>query len=195
MAAATAGTAGTSTGSILPSAVAALPPMHAELQIHVQQVSVVLAAVEEHAPHQRQPQQEQQQQQQAAAQQERWPIEAIIPMRPTAPATAAAAAEAASRQASQQPAAARHLEDTVRLLRQATASNSLEAAASLQQQLAAALAAVDAADSEASASASRQQKLRQAAHPHFVVHPFAELHLELLQASRGLTDGSRVLAC
>lgn len=82
-------------------------------------------------------------------------------------------------QQGQEAGAAPDLEETLRRLRDATARNSLEAAAALQQQLAAALAAVGAAGEPAQRGQSPHHL------PHFEVHQCIELRLEWLQVSSG----------
>lgn len=71
------------------------------------------------------------------------------------------------------------LEDTLRQLREATSRNSLESAAALQRQLAAALAAAGAGGQRPQAHA-----------PHYEVHQWAELRLQQLQVSSGLVAAS-----
>lgn len=86
-------------------------------------------------------------------------------------------------QQQQQPlGSAPSLEATLQQLRAATASNSLEAAASLQKQLAEALAAAGAGGPAGAAGAAHAGGHQ----PPYRLHPCAELHLERLQVRTAL---------
>ena len=129
--------------------------MHAELQVILEQLHVTLGVVEDAAQH--------------AA--------------PSAAGTATGGLPGGGQQQDQQQLAmAPDLAATLEQLRAATASNSLEAAAALQQQLAAALSAAGAGAPNPAQLTGSAAVQRAAAHlPHYRVHQFAELHLGRLQ--------------
>lgn len=147
-------------------------PMHAELQVILEQLHVTLGVVEDAAQH--------------AA--------------PTTAGTTAGGLPGGGQQLAQQQdqqhqlAMAPDLAATLEQLRAATASNSLEAAAALQQQLAAALSAAGAGAPNAAQPAGGAAGQRAAAHlPHYRVHQFAELRLGRLQV-RGIYGFSSIWA-
>lgn len=131
--------------------------MHAELQVVLEQLHVALGVVADAA--------------QLAA--------------PAAAGAAAAGGQEGGGQQQEEPepqlAMAPDLAATLEQLRAARASNSVEAAAALQQQLAAALSAAGAGASAGAQAAGSAAGQRLAHLPRYRVHQFAELHLGRLQ--------------